>query len=140
MPCRASAADKPQIAWMLKASSGLVTNIVSTANIQLDPSGDLTYASVKSDNRGKHICEACNTAGCKSVDAFLNVLCKQLGSLWKKCLLLFWYLCLLLLFICLKRQLKTIYLECTNWQQSSAIEQHFFLPLNLPLLFDFYSM
>ena len=76
MQCRASAADKPRITWMLKDSTGLVTNIVPSASLQLDPSGDVTYTSVKSDNRGKHICKACNAAGCKSVDAFLNVLCK----------------------------------------------------------------
>lgn len=76
LSCRASATDKPQITWMLKDSSGLVTNIVPTASIQVDPSGDLMYTSVKSDNRGEHICKACNAAGCKSVDAFLNVLCK----------------------------------------------------------------
>lgn len=76
LSCRASGADKPQITWMVKDSRGMVINIVPSANIQVDASGDLTYASVKSENRGVHICKACNAAGCKSVDAFLNVLCK----------------------------------------------------------------
>jgi len=82
LSCRASATDKPQITWMLKDSSGVVTNIVLTASIQVDPTGDLTYTSVKSDNRGQHICKACNVAGCKRVDAFLDVSCKLLGFLF----------------------------------------------------------
>ena len=76
LSCRASASDKPQITWMLKDSSGMIINIVPTASIQVDPSGDLMYTNVKSDNRGEHICKACNVAGCKSVGAFLDVLCK----------------------------------------------------------------
>jgi len=76
LSCRASSTDKPQITWMLKDSSGVVTNIVPTPSIQVDPTGDLMYTSVKSDNRGQHICKACNVAGCKRVDAFLDVFCE----------------------------------------------------------------
>lgn len=76
LPCRANAPDKPQITWMLKGSSGLVTDIVPTGNVQVDQSGDLMYTSVKSDNIGEHICKACNAAGCESVEVFLNVLCE----------------------------------------------------------------
>lgn len=76
LSCRARGADQPHIKWMVEDSSGVVTDIVPSAVIKVDPSGDLTYVSVKSENRGLHICKACNTAGCKSVKAFLDVLCK----------------------------------------------------------------
>ena len=42
----------------------------------VDPSGDLKYATVKPKDRGLHICRACNTAGCRSAMAFLDVLCE----------------------------------------------------------------
>lgn len=76
LSCRARGPDQPHIKWMIEDSSGLVTDIVPSAAIQVDPNGDLTYVSVKSKNRGLHICKACNTAGCKSIKAFLDVLCK----------------------------------------------------------------
>ena len=76
LSCRARGPDEPNIKWMLEDSSGGVTDIVPSADVQVDPSGDLKYVSVKSKNRGLHICKACNTAGCKSAKAFLDVLCK----------------------------------------------------------------
>ena len=76
LSCRAHGPDKPHITWMIEDSSGMETNIVPSADIQVQPSGDLTYTSVESKNRGLHICKACNTAGCKRVKAFLDVLCE----------------------------------------------------------------
>ena len=61
---------------MVEDSSGTPTNIVLSADIQVDLSGELKYAKVMFKDRGMHICKACNTAGCRATKAFLDVLCK----------------------------------------------------------------
>ena len=61
---------------MLEDGSGTLTNIVTSVGVQVDPQGDLKYTRVTSKDRGVHICKACNTAGCRTAKAFLDVLCK----------------------------------------------------------------
>ena len=74
--CRAHGPDKPLITWMIEDASGTLINIVTGVDVQVDVSGDLKYSKVKSKDRGLHICRACNTAGCKTAKAFVDVSCK----------------------------------------------------------------
>lgn len=74
LPCRARGPDKPHITWMIVDSSGMRINIVTGVDTQVDPNGDLKYLNAKSKDRGMHICKACNTAGCKTAKAFLDIL------------------------------------------------------------------
>lgn len=76
LPCRARGPDVPVITWMKQVNSGNTADIVLGVDVQMDPSGDLKYTKVLSKNSGMHICKACNTAGCRTVKALLDVLCK----------------------------------------------------------------
>ena len=82
LPCRARGPDKPIITWTLEDGSGTSTNIVTGVDVQVNPQGDLKYTKVMSKDRGMHICRACNTAGCKTAKAFLDVLCKYDTRIW----------------------------------------------------------
>lgn len=77
MSCRARGPDEPVVTWMLEKTGGTITNIVPSATVQIHSNGDLTYSSVTFQNGGLHICKACNTAGCVSAKAYLDVLCKS---------------------------------------------------------------
>jgi len=74
LSCRAHGPDQPIITWLLDDGSGIAVSIVTGGDVQVDPAGDLKYAKVASKDRGLHICKACNTAGCKTTSAFLDVL------------------------------------------------------------------
>lgn len=74
LSCRAHGPDKPVITWLIDDGSGIAVVIVMGIEVLVDSSGDLKYTKVTSKNRGLHICKACNTAGCRTAKAFLDVL------------------------------------------------------------------
>ena len=74
-PCRAQGPDKPKVTWYLQAENGgQLKNVTSRAIVTDD--GDLQFSQVTRLDRGVYVCSACNAAGCRAVQANLDVHCE----------------------------------------------------------------
>ncbi|XP_061168000.1 protein sidekick-2-like [Saccostrea echinata] len=74
-PCEATGAPKPTVSWKRITSSGSV-NIVSGGRIQILENGELLITTTESTDSGHYVCNASNSRGSQTAEAFLEVYVK----------------------------------------------------------------
>nr|XP_022318503.1 protein sidekick-like isoform X2 [Crassostrea virginica] len=72
LPCEATGAPKPTVAWKKMTSSGPV-DVVSGERTQILENGQLLIVTAVSTDSGHYVCNASNSRGSQTAEAFLEV-------------------------------------------------------------------
>ncbi|XP_078319648.1 protein sidekick-like isoform X2 [Crassostrea virginica] len=77
LPCEATGAPKPTVAWTKMTSSGPV-DVVSGERTQILENGQLLIVTAVSTDSGHYVCNASNSRGSQTAEAFLEVYVKTI--------------------------------------------------------------